>query len=182
MVYGRPFYEDVADAVTAFLPPSLRDFQWYRTNANLKLWYTDDGREHYEVQLLKRNKRIVLEIGFHAEHKDSAKNEEALDKLRKVEKRWRKPLGTEAECGEFIGHQSGSWRRLSELWDVTDDPELAVDAAARLADYIRTLEPIRNGTPAKPSPRTTPERSGGSSRGRAGARNSRKRRSTSPPR
>ncbi len=142
-MYGRAFYEDVGDALTGFLPPSLRDFEWYRTNHNLKVWYGDEGREHYEVQLLKHNKRIVLEIGFHAEHKDRDRNVGALETLLAAEKTWRGALGKEAESGSFIGSQSGSWRRISEMWDVTDDPEMAVDAAERLATYIRTLEPIR---------------------------------------
>jgi hypothetical protein len=144
-VYGRAFYDDVADAVTAFLPPSLRDFQWYRTNHNLKVWYDTDEREHYEVQLLKVDKRIVLEIGFHAEHKEKQRNDDAVAKLLSVEKRWRGDLGKQPEAGAFIGHRSGIWRRISETWDVTDDPEIAVDAAQRLADYIKTLEPIRGG-------------------------------------
>lgn len=148
-MYGKAFYDDVADALTGFLPPSLRAFEWYRTNSNLKVWYDEDGREHYEVQLLKHNKRIVLEIGFHTEHKDRARNEDVLAKLVKVEKRWRTALGSEPESGAFIGYQSGTWRRISEMWDVTDDPEMAVDAAERLADYIKTLEPIRTGGPAR---------------------------------
>jgi hypothetical protein len=142
-MYGRAFYEDVADALMGFLPPSLRDFGYYRTNSNLKVWYGDEGREHYEVQILKHNKKIVLEIGFHAEHKDKARNEDAMQRLARVEKRWRGKLGSSPEVGPFIGHQSGTWRRVSEMWDATDDPELAVDAAARLADYITVLEPIR---------------------------------------
>ena len=145
-MYGRAFYSDVADALTGFLPPSLRDFEYYRTNSNLKVWYTGDGREHYEVQILKHNKKIVLEIGFHAEHKDRDRNEEAMQSLTRVEKKWRGKLGAEPEVGPFIGQQSGTWRRVSETWDATDDPEMAVDAAARLADYITTLEPIRKPT------------------------------------
>jgi hypothetical protein len=67
-----------------------------------------------------------------------------MAKLTAVEKKWRRELGNDAEVGAFIGYQSGSWRRLSEVWDVTDDPEIAIDAAERLATYIRTLEPLRS--------------------------------------
>jgi len=140
-VYGRPFYDAVGDALTGFLPPSLRDFEWYRTSHNIKLWY-GEGREHYEAQLMKQGKKIVLEIGFHAEHKEVERNVGAIDKLLSAEKTWRSTLGADPEAGAFLGSQS-SWRRISEVWDATDDPELAIDAAERLATYIKVLEPLR---------------------------------------
>jgi hypothetical protein len=149
-VYGRTFYEQVADALTGFLPPSLRNFEWYRTSANLKLWYGDEGREHYEVQIVKIGPKkldVGLEIGFHAEHKDKTLNDGVLEGLVKSEKRWRTELGKKPEVGEFIGYQSKTWRRISEVWTgVTDEPFVAVDAAERLATYIKTLEPIRTTT------------------------------------
>ena len=141
---GKDFYDAVADALTGFLPPSLRDFGWYRTSHNIKLWYGDQAKEHYEVQVIRKGRKLALEIGFHAEHKDKATNDEAMVMLTAQEKRWRRELGKEAEVGPFIGYQSNSWRRLSEVWDVGDDPEIAIDAAERLATYIRTLEPLRN--------------------------------------
>jgi hypothetical protein len=95
--------------------------------------------------VIRRGRKLALEIGFHAEHKDKNANDEALNKLAAAEKRWRRELGKDAEVGPFIGYQSGTWRRLSEVWDATDDPEIAIDAAERLATYIRTLEPLRNG-------------------------------------
>lgn len=140
-MHGRAFYDAVGDALTGFLPPSLRDFEWYRTSHNLKLWWGSD-REHYETQILKKDRKIVLEIGFHAEHKDPDANDSAIAKLVSKEKMWRKTLGAEPEVGSFIGAQR-SWRRISELWDATDDPELAIDAAERLASYITALEPLR---------------------------------------
>jgi hypothetical protein len=160
-VYGRAFYEQVADALTGFLPPSLRDFQWYRTSANLKLWYGEEGREHYEAQIVKIGPKKVdlgLEIGFHAEHKDVARNDGVLSGLVGAEKRWRTDLGKEPEIGDFIGHQSKVWRRISEVWTgVTDDPFVAVDAAERLAVYITSFEPIRRGARgASPRQRKTP--------------------------
>jgi hypothetical protein len=148
-VYGRAFYENVADALTGFLPPSLRAFEWYRSSHNLKLWYGDAEREHYEVQIIKTGSKkydLGLEIGFHAEHKDAATNERVLADLVKAEKRWRGTLGKEPKAGTFIGGQFDKWRRISEVWDgVSDDPGVAVDAAERLATYIRTFEPIRGG-------------------------------------
>jgi hypothetical protein len=54
-------------------------------------------------------------------------------------------LGKKPEAGGFIGVQTETWRRLSEVWEdrVDDGPETAVDAAERLATYIKTLEPLR---------------------------------------
>lgn len=143
-MYGKTFYECVGDALLGFLPPSLRDFQWYRTAHNLKLWY-GDGHEHYEVQIIKRGKVLGLEIGFHAEHKNKELNEEALSKLLACEKKWRTKLGKEPEVGQFIGTRFAAWRRVSEVWEdsLSDGPETAVDAAERLATYIQTLEPLR---------------------------------------
>ena len=146
-MYGKAFYDDVADALQSFLPPSLRDFEWYRTSHNLKLWFGSNDREHYEVQVFKNGKDVVLEIGFHAEYKDPDRSDEALGTLLKAEKKWRKELGKDAEAGPFVGRQT-AWRRLSEIWKngshELGDPELAIDAAERLATYIRTLEPLRH--------------------------------------
>jgi hypothetical protein len=169
-VYGKAFYDNVADALTGFLPPSLRDFEWYRTSANLKLWYGPEGREHYEVQIVKIGPKKVdlgLEIGFHAEHKDGARNDDVIAALAKTEKTWRTELGKDPDVGEFIGYQSKVWRRVSEVWiGVTDDPGVAVDAAERLATYIKTFEPIRTGRTST----TTAARPRITARPRTGAR------------
>jgi hypothetical protein len=143
---GKTFYDDVADALAAFLPPKLRDFGSYRGSYNIKIWYGDEQREHYEAQYMKHNRKIVLEIGFHAEHKDKARNDEILERLMSDEKKWRKELGQAPEAGPFIGLQSGSWRRISELWEGQIGGDAAVDAAERLAAYIRTFEPLRNSS------------------------------------
>jgi hypothetical protein len=145
-MHGRAFYDAVGDALTGFLPPSLRDFECHRSSYNLKVWYGIEGREHYEVQLIKHEKKIGLEIGFHAEHKEADRNDAALGKLTSLETRWRRKLGVRAEAGSFIGYQQKTWRRISEFWDGAaggDDPELAIDAAQRLATYITVLEPLR---------------------------------------
>ena len=136
---SRAFFETVDDALHGFLPPSLRDFDSHRTSMNLKVWY-EEGREHYEVQLMSGP---ALEVGFHAEHKDPGRNEDVLARLVDGEKRWRKALGRPPQTGAFLGRQT-SWRRVSEVWDgdgLTDDA--AVEAAERLGAYIEALEPIR---------------------------------------
>jgi hypothetical protein len=142
-VSSKAFYDDVADALTSFLPPKMRDFEWYRTSWNLKCWYGDESREHYEVQHIRRRSGLALEIGFHTEHKDRARNDEVLERLVSLEKKWRRELGKAPEAGRFIGSQSGSWRRISEVWEDGAGEEAAVDAAERLATYIRVFEPLR---------------------------------------
>ena len=95
---------------------------------------------------------LHLEVGFHAEHKDQAHNDEVLSRLLGGEKSWRKALGREPQAGPFLGRQS-KWRRISEVWEgdgLTDDA--AVEAAERLATYITALEPLRRKT----APRTAP--------------------------
>jgi hypothetical protein len=144
-VKGRAFYDDVYDAFTGFLPPSLRNFESYRTSHNIKVWYGSGG-EHYEVQSIRRRTGYELEIGFHAEHREAERNVEVIDGLVAKERKWRKALGSEPEAGKFLGSQTRTWRRLSEVWPATDDPEIAVDAASRLAEYICALEPIRTNS------------------------------------
>jgi hypothetical protein len=137
---SRSFFETADDALRGFLPPALRGFASYRTGRNLKVWYGGDGREHYEVQFVTGP---GLEVGFHAEHRDPERNEEVLARLLRKEKAWRKTLGRQPEVGAFLGRQS-AWRRISEVWDgdgLTDDA--AVEAAERLGDYIKALEPLR---------------------------------------
>jgi len=142
---SRAFFETVDDALHGFLPPALRDFESHRTSMNLKVWY-DEGREHYEVQLLSGQ---ALEVGFHAEHKDAGRNEEILDRIVDGEKRWRKALGRAPKTGSFLGRQK-NWRRVSEVWEgdgLTDDA--AVEAAERLGAYIEAFEPLRRGPTRK---------------------------------
>ena len=142
----RAFFESVADALVNFLPPSLRTFSKYASSKNVKLWYGDVRQEHYEVQHIPS--RAALEIGFHSEHADLARNDDVVAQLVAAEKRWRRALGSDVEVGPFIGAQSRSWRRVSEVWRAAHwdkDDATAVEAAERLAEYIHALEPIRSG-------------------------------------
>jgi hypothetical protein len=109
----------------------------------VKVWFADSTREHFEAQLVRVDERTVLEIGFHAEHSDAAKNKETLRQLIDSEGEWRGVLGTDAEAGPFLGRRG--WTRISECWDVPDATlDGAIDVAARLADYIVQLEPRRS--------------------------------------
>lgn len=146
---SKAFYDSVSDALANFLPPSLRDFASYRTSHNIKVWFGEENREHYEVQSIRRRNGYQLEIGFHAEYKETARNDEVVERLVSREKNWRKALGKTPEIGNFIDYQSGTWRRISELWSDVDDLEAAIDAAERLAAYIRAFEPLRSDPPTR---------------------------------
>ncbi len=109
----------------------------------LKVWYDDANREHYEAQLIRIDKQSRLEIGFHVEYPKAKQNDELLQRLLAAETEWRAELGEEPVAGPFLGHDT--WRRVSELWDPPDpdDIDAAIEVAATLADYVRTIEPIR---------------------------------------
>ena len=103
-------------------------------------------REHYEAQLIRLDGEVVLEIGFHAEHAKPAENDAAIDRLAAAEGAWRRALGAEPVAGPFLGRQG--WTRVSETWTAPgfDDIDEVIEVAARLADYVNTLEPVRRST------------------------------------
>lgn len=144
---SRSFFEQVVEALVGFLPPDRSQFSSRVTARNAKVWFGAEAREHYEVQMLRRDGATVLEIGFHAEHSDVARSEAVLSRLLSAERRWRRSLGPEVETGPFLG-RGGGWRRASETWDATDlsDPGAAIEAADRLAEYISAFEPLRDGS------------------------------------
>ncbi len=141
------FFEHVLDALEGFVDDDHGIVHASAHRRGLKVWFgADDGqaaREHYEAQLVRRDGEMALEIGFHAEHRDPAENEACLVHLLTREKKWRKGLGDEAEAGPFLGMDS--WRRISEVWEPPDpeDPEASIEVAARLADYVDAIEPLR---------------------------------------
>jgi hypothetical protein len=136
------YFDDVLDAFVGFLPANRRTFSSKVMWTGLKVWLGDEPREHFEAQF-HGNKGDRLEIGFHAEHRDAARNEEVLASLLAGEKRWRKVLGEAPSAGPFLGRQ-GNWRRVSEVWDGPGllEPETAVEAAERLAAYVTAIGPL----------------------------------------
>jgi hypothetical protein len=108
--------------------------------------WSQAARVHYEAQVLGRRdvdgeQGMALEIGFHAEERDEALNQDIIERITGAEKRWRKVLGAETEVGEFFG--APRWRRASDVWldpDLSDD-DAAFEIAARLIDYITAFEP-----------------------------------------
>ena len=141
----RTFFHQVQDVFEGFVLDvggALRSTAHAR---GIKVWYDDATREHYEAQLIRVDDDTVLEIGFHAEHPKVDENETVLARLATHERGWRRELGDEPEAGVFIGVDR--WRRISETWPAPDpnDTDAAIEIAARLADYISVLEPLRRG-------------------------------------
>ena len=137
------FFEMVRDAFEGFVAGVDGRRNVYVHSRGMKVWFGDDTREHYESQLIRIDGEVQLEIGFHAEHPKAPLNDEVLRRLLAAETTWRSELGNDPVAGEFIGR--AGWRRISEVWpppdaDVVDE---AIEAAARLADYVIALEPLR---------------------------------------
>ena len=145
-------FEGAADALATLLPPALGEWHTRAHRWGVKLWFGPaerPGREHYEAQVV--NARFVtgasvlgIEVGFHAENAKPAENDATLAKLVTHEKRWRKALGGPVEAGPFLG-RAEQWRRISETWPDPDlgDPDLPLELAGRLVDYVEALEPLR---------------------------------------
>jgi hypothetical protein len=137
------FFEIVRDAFEGFVAGVGGRRNVYVHSRGLKVWFDDDTREHYESQLIRVDGQEQLEIGFHAEHPKVQQNDVVLQRLLAAEVEWRAELGDEAVAGDFIGRPG--WRRISEVWPApeADEVDEAIDAAARLADYVIALEPVR---------------------------------------
>jgi len=137
------FFEIVRDAFEGFVAGVGGRRNVYVHSRGLKVWFDDDTREHYESQLIRVDGEVQLEIGFHAEYPKAPLNDEVLRRLLAAEPVWRPELGDDAVAGDFIGR--AGWRRISEVWPAPDSAVVdeAIEAAARLADYVIALEPVR---------------------------------------
>ncbi len=140
------FFEVERDAFEGFVAGVTGRRNIYVHSRGLKVWFDDDSREHYESQLIRVDGEVQLEIGFHAEHPKAPRNDEVLRRLLAVEPLWRPQLGDDAVAGDFIGR--AGWRRISEVWPAPDSAVIdeAIEAAARLADYVIALEHVRRTT------------------------------------
>jgi hypothetical protein len=146
-------FDEVGNVLIGMVPSDLGDLRRRSGKYGIKVWFggsTDKATpEHYEAQVIHKKHVpdaavLGIEVGFHAEHSQLADNNAVLERLAADAKRWRKALGNEAVAGPFLG-RAERWRRISETWPDPDlgDTDLAVELAARLADYITTLEPLR---------------------------------------
>ena len=153
-----PLFEQVGDAVRSLTPEELGRVNFRAHRRGIKVWLSPpdqpagDGdrapRAHYEAQLIARHhvdgrSGAALEIGFHAEHRETERNRAEIETIAASEGRWRKILGAEAEIAPFFGAEN--WRRVSEAWiePDLDDPDLVVEVASRLVDYLEAIEPAR---------------------------------------
>jgi hypothetical protein len=144
-------FDEVAEALRGLVPRELGDVHTRAQRYGMKAWFGTETppREHYEAQVIGAKyvddaSVLAVEIGFHAEHKRPEDNEQSLARLVAHEKRWRRALGDAAVAGAFLGRPD-DWRRVSETWADPDlsDPDMAIELATRLTDYITTLEPLR---------------------------------------
>lgn len=141
----QSFFDQVRDVFEGFVIEVGGTQHATAHSRGLKVWYDDATREHYEAQLIRVEGGTALEVGFHAEHPKVGENEALLTRLLDSERVWRRALGDEPEAGVFIGVDR--WRRISEIWDEPDPDDIdgAIEIAARLADYVSVLEPLRRG-------------------------------------
>lgn len=139
----RTFFHQVQDVFESFVIDVGGTLHATAHGRGIKVWYDEATREHYEAQLVRVDGKIVLEVGFHAEHPKVGENEAVLNRLLDDEHAWRRELGDEPEAGVFLGVDR--WRRISEIWEDPDpdDVDAAIEIAARLADYVSVLEPLR---------------------------------------
>jgi hypothetical protein len=129
----RDFYADVAEQLPALLPKDLRDFQTARMGGVFKVFY-DDRFQHFELWFRTGG----LEVAFHLE--GGAADEEMAGLLAKRLTGIRRRLGGEIQLEPF----GKGWMHLFEVWKgATRGPDLAAEAAERLAEYVRVIEPLR---------------------------------------
>ena len=129
----RDFYGDVAEQLPSLLPPDLRDYQTSRMGSVFKIFY-DDRRQHYELWFRAGG----LEVAFHLE--GGAQDEAVAEILERKLASIRKRLGGDVRLESF----GKGWIHLFELWNgASRQPGLAAEAAERLAEYVRVLEPLR---------------------------------------
>ena len=147
-------FDEVAEALRGLAPRELGELRMRARRYGIKAWFgpVNPPREHYEAQVIGAAHVadatvLALELGFHAEHPKQEDNDEALAAVVGSGKAWRRSLGPEAVAGPFLGRPD-DWRRVSETWADPDlsDPDLALEVATRLIDYITVLEPLRRGS------------------------------------
>jgi hypothetical protein len=140
-VIKRHFFDDVHDTVEGALAGSRTALNVKTHERGCKVWFGDETKEHYEAQLVQVGGDIVLEVGFHCEHRDRATNLQTIKRLTAATT-WRDELGDEPVAGDFIGNKT--WQRISEVWTFDDDPDLAIDVGLRLAEYVVVIEALRH--------------------------------------
>jgi hypothetical protein len=135
------------------VPPDLGPVRQRSHRYGIKVWFGSEKptRAHYEAQVVGAKhvpdaEVLAIEVGFHAEHPRLEDNEALVALLLGGERSWRRSLGPEVEAAPFLGRPE-DWRRVSETWADPDlgDPELALEVATRLVDYVVAFEPLLRG-------------------------------------
>ena len=143
-------FEAVGEALRGMVAPELGTVRMRSHRYGIKVWFDtlEAPRLHYEAQVLGAKhvaeaKVLAIEVGFHAEARKVEENDAAVAAVMKAEKRWRKVLGPEPVAAPFLGRPE-DWRRISETWADPDlgDEDIAMELAARLADYVTAFEPL----------------------------------------
>jgi hypothetical protein len=127
------FFQAVAEELPALLPDELRDYHTARMGRVFKVHY-GLPRRHYELWFRGGG----LEVGYHLEA--PPEDQEPLVRVLETKlPRLRRSLGGEIRLEPF----GPGWTHLYELWPGTaKTPRLAGDAAARLSELIRLLQPL----------------------------------------
>ena len=153
MAYDGSVFEEVAVMLPSLVPLELGPVRQQARRWGIKVWFgvtpaDKPDRVHYEAQVIGARdapgaRTLAIEVGWHAELTKEADNDALLAKVMAKEKAWRKVVGQEPVCGDFLGG-AVRWRRVSETWNdpSLEDPELAFELAARLTDYVTGLEPV----------------------------------------
>ena len=129
----RDFFDIVSHELPALLPPDLRDYQSARQGSVQKVFF-EDRRHHYELWFRNGG----LEVAYHLEG-PAEQDEPLVEVLRRRLATLRRSLGGDVRLEPF----GAGWTHLFELWPaVSRDKEEAPEAAARLAEFVRELEPI----------------------------------------
>jgi hypothetical protein len=144
-------FDEAAEIMRSLVPAELGELRSRANRYGLKVWFDvkDPPREHYEAQVMGTRfvpeaTVLAIELGFHLEHRKPGDSEAVFAALLEHERAWRKALGREVVAGPFLGSQE-DWRRISETWIDPDlgDPDLPIELATRLTDYVTALEPLR---------------------------------------
>ena len=121
--------------VRSDLPAALRTFKWSAYSYQAKAWFGNPAI-HYEITV--RGRLRVVELGLHFEA-DDLTNARLLGAFRGRGKEVKRGLGKDVLIEEWDRGWTRLWEPLSlEL----EDDELRKRVAARIAAYIRVLEPI----------------------------------------
>jgi hypothetical protein len=77
----RRFFEQVQDVIEGLVFDVDGTLHTKAHGRGVKIWFGDATREHYEAQLIRLDGKVVLEVGFHAEHPNVDENQAVLDQL-----------------------------------------------------------------------------------------------------